>query len=227
MLKSTLISFSLLLIVGTSFSQEYAATYRVTFIGEWTTQNHPINFPAGAHFSPLVGHTHNAEGFIWRPAELASAGIELMAETGSTSTLNNEINGLVNQGFSETYLGGSGVGATGMTSIDFEISLSHPLFSIVTMIAPSPDWIIGVHGANLLENEFWVEDAMYELLPYDSGTDSGFDFGSSNTNTSPPEPIFQITDSPFPDAVPLGVLFFERTGVTGTSPDVVFLSAFE
>ena len=208
-------------------AQEYAATYRVTFVGEWSSQSHPVDFPGGAHFTSLVGHTHNEQGFIWQPGEFATPGIKNMAETGSIFSLRNEITALRNQGHSETYLIGPDAGASGMASIDFDISLSHSLVSIVTMIAPSPDWFVGIHGIDLLDNQFWVADAMYELLPYDSGTDSGTTFTSPNQATTPPEAISQINENPFPNNVPLGVLFFERLSVTGTSPDVVFASTFE
>jgi len=226
-LKKLIYSSLLCLLCNGLIAQEYAATYRVTFIGEWSSQNHPIDFPNGAHFSPLVGHTHNQQGFIWQPGDLASPGIEVMAETGGVGTLNNEITALSNLGHSETYLIGSGIDADGMVSIEFDISLSHSLLSLVTMIAPSPDWFVGVHGIDLLNNQFWVADAMYELLPYDSGTDSGATFTSANQNTNPAEVITQINENPLPNNVPLGVLFFERLSITGTSPDVVFANAFE
>jgi hypothetical protein len=117
-----LISFIIVLNLSPSLAQEYAATYRVTFVGEWTDKTHPIDYPSGAHFSPLVGHTHDDNGLIWQRNTLASSGVEDMAETGSVITLRNEIIALRGMGFSENYLIGSGIGATGMTSIEFEIS---------------------------------------------------------------------------------------------------------
>ncbi len=222
-----LMLISLLMVTANIKAQEYSATYRVTFVSEWTSQSHPTDFPGGAHFSPLIGSTHNTDGMIWSPGEFATAGVELMAETGGTSILRNEINALINTGHSENLITGRGSDAVDMVSIEFEVSYSHPLVSLVTMIAPSPDWFVGVHGVDLIENKFWVDEVMYDLLPYDSGTDSGVSFTSSNIDTNPAEPISLITTTPLDNGVPLATLLFERLTVTGTSPDVVFVSDFD
>jgi hypothetical protein len=49
--------------------------------------------------------------------------------------------------------------------------------SLVTMIGPSPDWFVGVSGFDLcLSNCTWMEDASFDLFPYDAGTDSGITY---------------------------------------------------
>ncbi len=36
-------------------------TYKLTFKSDWNATNFPTNYPSGsAHFSPLIGMTHNA-----------------------------------------------------------------------------------------------------------------------------------------------------------------------
>ncbi len=209
-------------------AEEYSAEYRVTFIGEWTVVSHPIEFPGGAHFSTLIGNTHNEEGFIWRAAGIASTGIEQMAETGGTGSLAGEINNMImNTGSSEGLIFGNGnIGATGTDVIEFGITESHPLFSIVTMIAPSPDWFVGVHGINLLQSGIWVDELMIDLPAYDAGTDSGSTFTSGNINTSPLESIQQISQSPLPNGTPLGVLLFELVSSEG-APILLFANGFE
>lgn len=114
-----------------------------------------------------------------------------------------------------------------MISVEFDISYSHPLLSMVTMIAPSPDWFIGIHGVSLLENDRWVEERIIDLLPYDSGTDSGTTFIDTNADVTPHEPIQRIRENPLPNDVPLGSFFIERLSTTGASPDDVFSSSFE
>ncbi len=64
------------------------------------------------------------------------------------------------------------------------------------MIAPSPDWFIGVSGANLLENDQWVSSKEVSPGTYDSGTDSGATFTSANQATSPATPVSIITSAP-------------------------------
>jgi len=64
-------------------------TYQVTFEATWTAVTHPQDYPSGAHFSPPVGAVHNTDVVFWEVGELASNGIESMAETGGTSALNS------------------------------------------------------------------------------------------------------------------------------------------
>ncbi|MCF6261990.1 MAG: spondin domain-containing protein [Xanthomonadales bacterium] len=229
-LKSTLLSLVLpLAFIVPAQAGEYSAQYRVTFVGTWTPDSHPTDFPGGAHFSPLIGNTHNEEGFIWQANEIATNAIRQMAETGGTSLLTNEINNMImNTASAESLIRGSGnIGAVGMDAIEFDVSESHPLFSIVTMIAPSPDWFVGAHGIDLLNNNgVWISELTVDLLPYDAGTDSGSTFTSANSATSPRVPIQQINQSPLPGNVPLGSLIFELISTEG-SPGFIFINGFE
>ena len=58
------------------------AAYTLTFQGAWTTAVTPDGVPGGAHFSRLVGAVHNAGVTFLASGGTASAGVELMAETG-------------------------------------------------------------------------------------------------------------------------------------------------
>ena len=69
--------------------------------------------------------------------------------------------------------------------------------TLVTMIAPSPDWFVGVHGTNLFDGGDWVDDLSVDLFPYDAGTDSGASFASDDLATEPPVDIRMIAGTPF------------------------------
>ena len=207
--------------------QEYQAQYRLTFVGEWSPSTHPTDYPNNAHFSALIGNTHDENGGIWLPGLLATDGIEVMAETGSTSVLTNEINDLINLGVAEFRLLGSSADATQTVAFEFTITESHPLVSLTTMIAPSPDWFIGVHDLSLLQGAEWAEEVIVDLQPYDSGTDSGTTFISSNIETNPQQPISRIATAPFTNGNPLGAFVFTRLSTSGTPTDVLFASSFE
>ncbi len=56
------------------------ARYEVIFNSTWSRSTHPIQFPSGAHYSGLIGGTHNTQFSMWMPGALATAGIEQMAE---------------------------------------------------------------------------------------------------------------------------------------------------
>ena len=58
-------------------------------------------------------------------------------------------------------------------TLDFEISRDFSLVTLVSMLAPSPDWFVGMSGLNLIENGDWVAEKVVVLQPWDAGTDSG------------------------------------------------------
>jgi hypothetical protein len=81
------------------------------------------------------------------------------------------------------------------------------------MIAPSPDWFVGVNGLNLFENGSFVNEKTIILYPYDAGTDSGTTYTSPDEPTEPPAPIHLIDDHPFvyeDELVPLGTFIFTK-----------------
>ncbi len=206
---------------------EYAASYQLTFYAEWSAASHPTNYPASAHFSPLIGNTHNDNGFIWDAGGIATNGIEQMAESGGTFILRDEIETLINQSGAESTVSGTGADGVDTTVINFEISQSHPLFSLVTMIAPSPDWFIGVHDLDLKPEGVWLDELTIELFPYDAGTQEGVTFTPPGPNTSPRAPISRITTSPFANNVRLGRFVFELQSTTGIPLDGIFQNGFE
>ncbi|TMN93509.1 elongation factor Ts [Pseudoalteromonas phenolica] len=165
-------------------------TYELTFTQEWTAANFATNYPSGTHFSPLVGLTHNLEGGIFKRDEVASPGIVLMAETGGKSTLKNEISDIQNAGHSNYLIDESGI-SNGSQSVTFtfEASQDFPLLSVVSMIAPSPDWFVAINSLSLFNDNTWVESQTIELKVYDAGSDSGLRFSSGNLATDPAEPI--------------------------------------
>ncbi len=189
-------------------------TYKITLNASWSSTSHPDNFPAGAHFSNLVGATHNINTVYWEEGGFATAGIEQMAETGDTTNLVKEINANIMVGDSKQLILGSGIDSSpGSRSFTLPANTSHASLTLVTMIAPSPDWFIGVSGYNLMPNGIWVDNDTITLYAYDAGTDNGTTYTSANSNTSPQEQIMKIITSPFlvnMAAVPVGELVIER-----------------
>ena len=168
------------------------ASYELTLTTAWTTANFPTNFPAGAHFTALIGSTHNDQVIFWMPGQNASAGIESMAETGSQSALAAEAEAAKDDGKAEFTLVTSGnISASGMAKLTFDINETFPLVTLVSMIAPSPDWFIGVRDLSLFDNatgEF-KQTVVVQLKAYDAGTEDGERFSLSNPDTQPKEPI--------------------------------------
>ncbi len=190
--------------------------YELTFDADWSRQTHPYMFPPSPHFSGLIGGTHNDLVHFWSVGAIASDGIERMAETGSKTLLQNEVNSAIDSGTAGSVLSGGGIGVSpGSVRMNFDISSEFPLVSIVSMIAPSPDWFVGVDGLRLLNGEQaegqWANQVAVPLLPYDSGTDSGPTYTSSNSDTNPAEVIHEITGPPFDGTPPIGTFTFRLT----------------
>lgn len=173
------------------------ARYRVTFEARWSPSTHPIDIPGSAHFSALVGGTHNSSVAFWREGSPASTGMKDMAERGRTNPLDTEILAAVANGAAErVFTGGAIDKSPGSVSLEFTVSQAFPLVTLVSMVAPSPDWFVGVSGLALFGNGLWVEEVRVDLPPWDAGTDSGTTFFSPDQITSPPSAIARILTAP-------------------------------
>ncbi|WP_420633315.1 spondin domain-containing protein [Candidatus Palauibacter sp.] len=188
------------------------ARYRVIFDATWSASTHPTNFPGGAHFSPLIGAVHNDGVTFWALEGTATPGIESMAETGGTSTLAAEIRAEI-PGSALAVINGSGIRSPGSATIQtITVREDFPLVTLVTMIAPSPDWFVGVSGLSLRNADGrWFDELEVILYPLDAGTDSGPVYTSANDDTQPKEPIRSLHgERPFSDE-PIGTFTLTRT----------------
>jgi len=189
------------------------ARYRLTFTTTWSAQTHPTEFPANAHFSGLIGMTHNDTVMLFSKGELASEGIKNMAETGSKNPLEAEIQAFISNGSGNVLISGAGVNSSpGEVSLEFNITSSHSLVSVVSMLAPSPDWFIAVSSVNLIGNNEWVNKTITVEI-YDAGTDNGSTFLSPDFPSLPPFPIDNITTPPLAVnnvVAPLGSITFTK-----------------
>ncbi|MDJ0787131.1 MAG: spondin domain-containing protein [Myxococcota bacterium] len=186
------------------------AVYEVEFEATWSAATHPTDFPPDPHFSPPVGATHDDTVVLWETGGIATRGIERMAERGRTAPLESEVEPLLEAGNAGSFIVGSGFDSPGTTLVQFEISEAHPYVTLVSMVAPSPDWFVGVNGLPLLENGAWLDEAVVDLGPYDAGSDDGATFLSLDADTVPKEPIQALTGFPFEDTPPLGQFRFRR-----------------
>jgi len=183
---------------GAVAPRDSVANYTVTFTATWSATTHPVAFPTSAHFSGLIGATHSDQVVFWREGQLASPGIQLMAEQGTKSPLTMEIAAAMIAGTARYELSGDGLRPSpGQVTLDFQISDSHPLVTLVSMIAPSPDWFVGVADLPLIQNNRWVDSLTVELRGWDAGTDDGTTYTAMNAPANPHVPIFRLEDVPF------------------------------
>jgi hypothetical protein len=190
------------------------ARYEVRFESTWRAETHPTDFPADAHFSRLIGGTHSSRARFWAPGEIASPGIEAMAERGRTSPLDAEVEAALAMGTGYSLIQGDGIGRSpGVATAVFEIGRDHPLVSLVSMVAPSPDWFVGVDSLSLVEGGDWVGQKTVTLYPWDAGTDGGTSYDSPDRDTQPRQPIHALEGHPVVSAggvAPFGMFTFRR-----------------
>ncbi|XP_034478819.1 spondin-1 isoform X1 [Drosophila innubila] len=179
------------------------AKYELTFEGKWSRHTHPKDFPANSwrtRFSDIIGASHTIDYRFWQYGELASEGLREVAEHGSTRTLESELKDQSEH--IRTIIKARGIAfpnVTGKTFAVFRVDSNHHLISLVSMVDPSPDWIVGVSGLELcLPNCSWVESKVHNLYPWDAGTDSGPSYMSADQPQVPPDVVRRIKSN-FPN----------------------------
>ncbi|XP_008548145.1 spondin-1 isoform X2 [Microplitis demolitor] len=176
------------------------AKYEVTFEGLWSRNTHPKDFPSKGwmiKFSDVIGASHTFDYRFWKFDDTASEGLQQVAEFGSTRKLESELK--EQSEHIRTIIKARGIShpnVTGRTFAVFRVDRKHHLMSLVSMIVPSPDWIVGVSGLELcLSNCSWIEHKELNLYPIDVGTDDGITYMSPDSPLENPEPIRRITTS--------------------------------
>lgn len=202
----------LLLISYSSYSQS-TATYDITFTSTWNATQHS-SIPSGAHWSDLVGATHKNENEYFQVGQNASIGIKDVAELGNNANFMSQVQNSSNtkqwlQGFFNPF---AAISSATLTNVEF--TEEHHLLTLVSMIAPSPDWFIAINSLDLRNttNTAWKNSFTLDVFVYDSGTDSGTNYNSPNTTTNPVQPITKINGFPF-NGIKVGTLTVTQKSV--------------
>ncbi|MFK7997282.1 MAG: spondin domain-containing protein [Granulosicoccus sp.] len=192
----------LFLLVASSFRAVNAAsqqaTYKMDLSIEWSQNLAPFEFPDGAHMSSLIGLTHQDRYRLFEDGATASSGLELVAENGRFGILRAQFEELGRKQRVGTVVMADGIKKVpGKISTTFTSTTDHPLLSVITMLAPSPDWFTGVSGVSLFSDGEWVDEINLPLWVWDAGTDSGVTFKSDNEDTQPRESIRLLSTEHF------------------------------
>ncbi|WP_299523012.1 spondin domain-containing protein [Winogradskyella sp.] len=197
MTKTTLsFTFSLLTLAVCSLFAQSTATYDISFTSTWNSTDHGT-LPSSAHWSDLVGANHNSNITFWEVGSMATLGIEEVAERGVNTDFNLEVQAAINAGNAGQWLQqefAPFAAISTATLSDITVSQDFPLLTLVSMIAPSPDWMIAINGLNLWDttNNNWKDTFTVDLFPYDAGTEDGFGYSTNNAATVPQGVITNI-----------------------------------
>ena len=215
--RSALFAAALACTACAAVAQRGATAYRVTYHSSWSPGTHPTAFPPQPHYSPLVGATHDGSVTVWEPGGVATPGLEQVAEVGATTILAQELAQHVQAGGAAQVLNYGFAGALGVSpgsvSVTFVTTPAFSQLSLVSMLAPSPDWFVGLHGVELLQGGDWVEALTVPAHAYDAGTDSGGSYLSPDADVTPHQPIARVTtvSGPFANSsTQVGVFTIQR-----------------
>jgi len=189
-----------LLVGGSALAQ--TRTYLVEVESTWSTTTHPGAFPPAAHFSHFGGAVHSAAADFWSVGELASPGMVRMAERGSLIELDDEVLAAIDAGTASQLIfetrwfcpPETSHPSCGALFFEIEVSPAFPLVTLASMLAPTPDWFVGIDSEPLMEDGAWVREKVVTLYPYDGGTRAQNEFDLFGPLTTPPDPITLITE---------------------------------
>lgn len=175
---------------ATSVSAE-AQRYLLTLEITWSAETHSYRWPdGGGHISRLIGATHHSRYIMFADGRTATSGLKSVAENGRTAIIRSELDEADRRGRIGEVFAIEGLDhVPGEMKVVFEVTSDHSLVSFVTMIAPSPDWFTGLNSIELWKDGEWIDELRLPLWGWDSGTDSGLEYISTNEETQPAESI--------------------------------------
>lgn len=180
----------LAVLLGSAAQAAESARYSVQFDVAWTAKTHPLDYPDNAHFSGLIGATHNAGYTIFKDGGIASDGLEALSERGAHSPLDREINAAIAKGDAGMlFESAAQFQLPGKLTATFTATESHPYASVVAMIAPSPDWFTGVSMVPLRKDGTWAERIVMTLWAFDAGTDYGTTYKAADADAQPRQSV--------------------------------------
>ena len=169
-----------------------AARYCLTFTAQWRADTF-IRIPGGAHFTMLVIARVNMSSSLWEPGGIASPGLELVAEIGGVSRFLREIAAEAERGMAQSGLTAGGTSSVGTSTLSINMTQEYPLITFASMIAPSPDWFVGLHEYPLIndQGEWLLDTGEINLPAYDAGTEDGMTFSLSGVDSRRPRDTIQ------------------------------------
>lgn len=220
-LSILLLSILLSSVLSTSPRCSGSAVYEVTFANFLLPRLFGSRIPTnGLVFSPLAGVSHSNRISILTVRGFASPEIEAIAERGDNTPLIRLARRLRRQGRGiKTIAGADGPTMPGkFTTLKFRVDCKNPFISLVSMIAPSPDWIVQINNFDTVKNGKFIKFAKGPLIAYDAGTDDGDMFTdpadlSKDIPTEPPQniaPLVEDSTDPFGGRV-VGKYIVRRT----------------
>jgi hypothetical protein len=181
-----------------------AKKYKITLQSNWNQQEH-LATPRNAHFSPVLAVSHNQEYSLFQQGGLATRGLEDLSELGRTAILKGELDEARKLNLIGEVVETQNMFIRNQKNQTFEVEITpeHPYLSFASMIAPSPDWFVGLNALKLFSEEtgfFNGTQRPIDLMALDAGTeqgDVGGNFSINNRANAIHETIFTLLGNGF------------------------------
>jgi hypothetical protein len=145
--------------------------------------------PAGVHITAITGMVHTPDTMLWKPGLRATSGLEDVAEIGAPAKMNIEIDTVIAAQKASERFNITPPAINGSVQKNLTLTQKFSEVSFASMIAPSPDWFLGIHNFSLISNNEWIKDTLVNIYVYDAGTEDGDVFGYSNPPTTPQQNV--------------------------------------
>ena len=161
-----------------------------------------VTRPSDAGFGDTIIVAHKCDVSFFSVDGTASAGVQALAETGSTAAFEAELDAAVAAGNAQEFwtINPPNGPTTGKGGPELAIEEEFSCVTILVKINPSSDWFAGVSAYDLRPGGSWVTPEAdgfnyIDLFPFDGGTLDGTEFESSTTATSPQGTIASLRNT--------------------------------
>ena len=197
------------------------AKYKVTFYNflSGTNANFTGKIPEdGLVFSPLTAISHSIRASFLAEYGYATPQVELVCETGDNNALITKAKNLAmftDLVYTVTGSEGPVISGEAPPSLYVEVSCEQPMITALSMIAPSPDWIVQVSNMNMYTDGMFLDYRAGPLFAWDCGTDDGGEF------TAPADASLDKPSEPQLNIVPLYKDSTDRFGMQAVGSYVI------
>jgi len=193
------------------------ATYEITVMRTWSEATHPLDWPGlAAHFTGGIGATHTDAYAIFGVGRIATPGLELLSQKGTSTPLDQELAAAQGRGSVGSIFQTSAIRTVGgSATAQVRATDAFSFLSFAMMVAPSPDWFTGVPTLQLKRNGQWIESETVTLYAWDSGTNDARSYKAEKIAVNPFVPIAQ-NDAPMfmkdGKRIPVGTATIRKVG---------------
>ena len=159
------------------------AVYEIKFTFTWSSTCHPDYYCPDAAWTEPFAVSHNTVYRMWEACmDDPSLGVALMSQVGGTSVIYQEYLDAGDNVLNST-VGKFTYGGSGSTSQNLTLDNDHQFVSVVLMVSPSSDQMVGVADLRLCDGDQWKEKVKVCLEMFSTTTSSARVAGEMERNS--------------------------------------------